>query len=54
MRKILSVLLLPFVLTGVLLWSAATLARAAAEELFKRVAGLPIINGRQTRRREVI
>lgn len=38
MRKILSILALPFLLIGVLLWSAATLAGAAFEGLFRRKA----------------
>lgn len=53
MRIILSIISLPFVLLGLLLWSAAMLVRAAAAELFKR-AKLTMINNKQPQRREVI
>lgn len=53
MKRILTIISIPFVLIGVLLWSAVTLARAAASALWGRVK-LPKADNKQPQRREVI
>lgn len=53
MKRILVIISIPFVIAGLIILSAVTLIRAAAEALLGR-AGLPIANSKQPQRREVI